>query len=81
MMKIEEIHAENFRLIEEHKIKVGQYFASNHGTDGIGGTLEHIHGMYGWLIFSNTNMPQRVATLLETYRNVDPLMVVHKYGR
>ena len=78
-MNIEDVHRENFRLIEANGIDVGMYFTPNHGTSGIGGTVKYIHGLYGWIIFDNANMPQRAATLLEGYRNVDPEMVIqHK---
>lgn len=69
-MKIEEVHKENFRLIEKHNIAKGnvlrlicdfKYFKKGNKF-----TISHIHSLYGWVLFEeNGQLPQEVSELLK----------------
>ena len=66
-MKIEDIHKENFKLIAEHSIYDGTRLMPKGNVLGPFVTVKYIHGLYGWIICDDTNVPQRASSLLEKY--------------
>ena len=66
---IEDIHTENKRLIDEHKIKVGDSFQllKPFKNEPIGKVykINHIHYLYGWIITEFNQLPQQVSDLLK----------------
>lgn len=57
MEKIEDVHKENLDLIKKHNLVVGQWLRCY--------TIKSIHPMYGWIVMSDSNLPQRVRDLFK----------------
>lgn len=56
MEKIEDVHKENFKLIKQYGLKVGD--------DVRGFTITHIHPLYGWIQTGNPHSPARVKDFI-----------------
>lgn len=69
MEKIKQIHQENLKLISENNICVGDIFELvvdyNGIKSGMKFKINHIHSLYGWILFEETTqLPQEVFKLL-----------------
>lgn len=66
---MEKIHQENLKLISENNICVGDIFELvveyNGIKSGMKFKINHIHNLYGWILFEETTqLPQEVFKLL-----------------
>jgi len=86
--KIEDIHKENFKLIEENKIKVGDYFKLNQNYKNdcrlcrnMVFKISFIHSLYGWVGFEETEqLPQEVSELLKIGELINIADYLTKYN-
>lgn len=62
-MKIEEIHKNNFRLVQENNIKVGTELTNK--ITGQFSKVIHIHSLYGWVVTSPYDLRQDLVNLSE----------------
>jgi len=69
-MKIEEVHANNFRLIQKHGLKVGTELKAK-GKDAYC-QITHIHKLYGWVQTTNGCYPP----LKQDLSNLDEFEII-----
>ncbi len=72
-MNIEETHKENKKLILEYGLKVGKKYILKESvySFAIGSvfTISHIHSLYGWVLFKETEqLPQEVSKLIKLFK-------------
>lgn len=84
MEKIKQIHKENLKLISENNICVGDIFELvvdyNGIKSGMKFNINHIHNLYGWILFEETTqLPQEVSNLLNIGKFIKKEKKVSEY--